>query len=656
MFKPSLLLLILASTACSAEDPSGNAPWLVHDNFAYGELLPYTETDFTVKLEFSDEMVGMDRAVELQGDCVLGSVTSSDGYDWNVWIQGLTPGSECTVTISGAANEQGVPLESPVIGTIRVDVEPSMPIGLNVASGCEDSDIELSWSSESTDGEFVVEVDLGLGWVTDGVSNVGTNSAIINLPASGSYPWQVTHVTTASSASAISTVTVGVPPTPVPIDWPSLVYDSLADVTFAIETDMGMPSYEWSLVPGATLVSGDGTNSIAVNFDGASSGTLSVRAINDCGSSEPASIALEVRPDFDVVFPDSALEACVRDLAQIPAPDPMPVSLLAGLTQLGCVDVGITDLTGIENLTGLTRLVLWQNPITDLSPIAGLTDINLLFLGGTSITSIAPLAGLTKLDDLAIYSTGVGSLNPIAKLPKLRILNARDTGVSNLTPLASLPALEVLDIGSTSVTNLTPLATIGTLKSLNASYNDITDVSPLGASTGLEELIITDSPLSDLAGLETMTGLVDVDLSFNQIVEVGPLAPLSGLRKLLLAGNDIVDLTPLSGLTGLTELRIPGNQVADIAPLEGLTGLTWLTLENNQIVDVSPLKNLNELTQLWLYGNQIADISIFAANFDCSSSTDITFIDNLLDSGDCSDVSTLISAGCSVTTDSNLGC
>jgi len=62
-------------------------------------------------------------------------------------------------------------------------------------------------------------------------------------------------------------------------------------VVFRIPAVQGAVSYQWTVPPGAQITSGSGTDSIVVSM-GTTGGNVSVSAINSCGTSVPASLAV----------------------------------------------------------------------------------------------------------------------------------------------------------------------------------------------------------------------------------------------------------------------------------------------------------------------------------------------------------------------------
>ncbi len=79
------------------------------------------------------------------------------------------------------------------------------------------------------------------------------------------------------------------PPSPLPCP------GSSAQI-FSVNPVANATGYQWTLPAGANLVSGQGTNSISVDFPANSSGNIEVVANNGCGSSSPFAYALQVQP------------------------------------------------------------------------------------------------------------------------------------------------------------------------------------------------------------------------------------------------------------------------------------------------------------------------------------------------------------------------
>src|SRR6202008_1006940 len=66
---------------------------------------------------------------------------------------------------------------------------------------------------------------------------------------------------------------------------------SASTATYSVAAVSGASSYTWTMPSGATIASGQGTNSVSVNFISSfASGTISVTADNACKSSTPRTL------------------------------------------------------------------------------------------------------------------------------------------------------------------------------------------------------------------------------------------------------------------------------------------------------------------------------------------------------------------------------
>ena len=100
-----------------------------------------------------------------------------------------------------------------------------------------------------------------------------------------------------------------------------------------------------------------------------------------------------------VTFPDSNLEAVIRETINKPAGD-IYLCEVEVITYLYGYNRSITDLTGIENLTSLTELSLSINSISDISALSGLTSLTWLYLSSNSISDISALIANSGIDNV----------------------------------------------------------------------------------------------------------------------------------------------------------------------------------------------------------------------------------------------------------------
>src|SRR5690606_26164994 len=81
------------------------------------------------------------------------------------------------------------------------------------------------------------------------------------------------------------------PPQPGLITGPGFFCKSQQGVQYSISPVAGSSSYTWAVPSGATIISGQGSTNITVNF-GTNGGTVSVLASNSCGASTPSTITV----------------------------------------------------------------------------------------------------------------------------------------------------------------------------------------------------------------------------------------------------------------------------------------------------------------------------------------------------------------------------
>jgi len=206
--------------------------------------------------------------------------------------------------------------------------------------------------------------------------------------------------------------------------------------------------------------------------------------------------SLSARAEDPVYFADPTFKAAVE--ARLWIADPTPTDMLA-LTELVCIDDGITDLAGIEYALNLQKLWLRLNPLGDISLLSGLTNLRTLHLSISQISDISPLSGLSRLEYLDLHGNQIVDISPLAGLANLEHLILHRNLISDITPLSGLSSLQYLDIQRNQISDLSPLAGLSGLHTLILEYNEISDVSALSELTLLEYLDLRENPLNEEA-------------------------------------------------------------------------------------------------------------------------------------------------------------
>jgi N-acetylneuraminic acid mutarotase len=90
---------------------------------------------------------------------------------------------------------------------------------------------------------------------------------------------------------------VGIPGTAGIISGPDIVNFGQTDVVYSVEDIPGVSEYHWSFPSGATIISGEGTNTVTANFaSNASNGNISVYGSNGCGNGLNVTKSIIVTP------------------------------------------------------------------------------------------------------------------------------------------------------------------------------------------------------------------------------------------------------------------------------------------------------------------------------------------------------------------------
>ncbi len=253
----------------SAERPAGISA------FNQGKAQPYRTTSNTnswIRLVAPYTTLTYTQSYGANASPVFDSVRVTS-WDWPVVPQSPAPYTDPSGTIGNS---------NPWI--ISLNTSPSgfgSPSGLTVTV----TSITHVTCPNSTNGSIITSVSGGAGPFTYLWSNGSVTPNLNNIGA-GTYTLTVTD---ANGFSALTTAVVNVlnqlPAPLAAITGPSIVCSNGSSFTFVVPTSVGATSYQWTAPANATIVSGQGTNTVTVSFAAAFvSGSLCVRANNSCGN------------------------------------------------------------------------------------------------------------------------------------------------------------------------------------------------------------------------------------------------------------------------------------------------------------------------------------------------------------------------------------
>jgi PKD repeat protein len=146
-------------------------------------------------------------------------------------------------------------------------------------------------------GSVTLNANTGSGltyqWKNNGVNISGAAASSYVANTAGSYTCQVTNSCGNQVSNPIDVIIETMPNTPAIPSGPVVACKSSTGNVYSVSAVAGATSYFWSTPVGATIVSGQGTNSITIDFSGtAVSGNICVYAANNCGNSSAACLAV----------------------------------------------------------------------------------------------------------------------------------------------------------------------------------------------------------------------------------------------------------------------------------------------------------------------------------------------------------------------------
>ncbi len=236
------------------------------------------------------------------GSTTLYSVTNNVGstYTWTVPAGAIitsTPIDMNTISVDWTASTGGVisVVENSTCGTgttstftVTIINAPIVPTLVGDFIVCENASAE-TYSVTNNIGSTYLWTVTGDATITSGQ---GTNTATINFGTTAGFI--TIRETNACGFGEFQQQYLLIPPPTAPVvAGPSPVCAG-TNVTYTVTNNVGS-TYNWTVPVGATIVSGQGTNSITVSF-GATGGNVSVTETAACGNASSTPLAVSVTP------------------------------------------------------------------------------------------------------------------------------------------------------------------------------------------------------------------------------------------------------------------------------------------------------------------------------------------------------------------------
>ncbi|MDP2387151.1 MAG: gliding motility-associated C-terminal domain-containing protein [Bacteroidota bacterium] len=176
-------------------------------------------------------------------------------------------------------------------------------------------------------------------------SGQGTNSITVDFGASGGNI-DVAEASNCGSGNGSLAITINSIPVTSAISGPTPVCPNATAITYSVTNTVGS-TYNWTVPAGVTIVSGQNTNSITVDF-GATAGTISVAETSTCGTGTPENIVVNTSSTPVTSAITGPVSVCVNASGQI-----YSVVNTTGSTYLWTVPGGATITSG-QNTNSIT--------------------------------------------------------------------------------------------------------------------------------------------------------------------------------------------------------------------------------------------------------------------------------------------------------------
>ena len=238
----------------------------------------------------------------------ISAVTGADSYNWTVPTGATITSGTGTTTITvnwgttsgdvcvNAQNTFGTSTDQCETITVNTCTTPPMPPGAitGLTSVCENQS-SVTYSIADVTGADTYNWNVPSGATI--VSGNGTTSIVVDWgTTSGNIcvDAQNTAGTSPPSCEAVTVTVCGtIPGQPGDIAGLDSVCENQSTVTYSVDAVSGADTYNWTVPTGASIVSGDGTTSIVVDF-GTTSGDVCVNAENTVGITADTCFFVEV--------------------------------------------------------------------------------------------------------------------------------------------------------------------------------------------------------------------------------------------------------------------------------------------------------------------------------------------------------------------------
>ncbi len=254
----------------------------------------------------------------------VASDTNAIGYTWSLpsgWV-GTSTTNSINVTagsaggsISVTANGKCVASNAATSLAVTINAQQSAPTSITVSGG---SAKVCPGDTRTYTTPLVAGVTYSWTVPTGAVINSGQGTRTINVTYNSGFTSNGTLSVVKVQGCGVSSpktlaVNRNVPSTPSAISGTTYGLCGAINKVYSIIQVAGM-TYQWTVPATATIVNGQGTNSITVNFPSTNfTGTISVNAVNACGAGTARNLTVRAIPSTPVSI-TGPITACANQL------------------------------------------------------------------------------------------------------------------------------------------------------------------------------------------------------------------------------------------------------------------------------------------------------------------------------------------------------
>jgi len=334
-----------------------------------------------------------------------------------------------------------------------------------------------------------------------------------------------------SARVQITVTVVALPATPGTITGTAAICVSVGttnELTYSVAAVTGASSYQWTVPTGATIVSGQGTDTVSVNFENVSAGitpalTIGVQSVNATGCLSLAKTLALTR-----VLPTAPAALVMTD----------GVSTTA-IAAVGPFIGTTTELTLTATASATAASYTWTLP----------TGVNQLSGGNTNVITVnfaGVGTGITALPISVQATNGCGN-SLLKTLSLTRALPAKPAAITTTNTNVCLIA------GSESTVTYTVAPVVGAFAN-GYTWTVPTGASIVGSATG-NSIVVSYSSNFNAAGSVTVTSSNGVGTSAATALAVAATAPASPATLVMTDGVTTTAILAAGPLMGTTTVR-----------------------------------------------------------------------------------------------------